>query len=446
MTESSPASSTAERTPRAPAARWRELPIVLVCALPGLAVAALSGDSGWGVAVGAIGYLGWHLWNLARMLRWLTRRKRGSLGVGRGVWGDAFAALERLERRNRKRKKRLHKVAARFEEATEASPDATLILRDDGVVLWVNSAARRLLGVDRGVPDSLGDARLDAYLAAGRFEDPLEIPAPANRDLWLLVRVVPYGANRRLVQARDITRLQRLEAIRRDFVANVSHELRSPLTVIVGYLESMDEDPELAAGWRHPLELMNQQARRMTRLVEDLLRLARLEGDPGGAPHDPVDLAELALGIGGDARDISHGSHQVEVDAERDVVVFGEADELYSAFANLAFNAIQHTPAGGCVRLRCRRDGDRALFEVADDGPGISPEHLPRLTERFYRVDKARSRAVGGTGLGLAIVKHVLMRHEATLAVDSAAGSGSRFSCQFPASRVAPVASIAASG
>jgi len=240
-----------------------------------------------------------------------------------------------------------------------------------------------------------------------------------------------------MLMVRDITRLHALEQMRKDFVANVSHELRSPLTVVVGYLEGMGEDPDLPQRLRRPVEQMSAQAARMTRIVEDLLRLSRIEGDPGGAARDPVSVRDMVDAILRDAARIAATEHAIEVRVDPAIALLGDYNELYSAFSNLVFNAVQYTPGGGRIEVRWTRAADgQARFEVEDGGVGIEPHHISRLTERFYRVDKARSRELGGTGLGLAITKHVLMRHGAKLDVRSEPGEGSCFACVFPAERV----------
>jgi two-component system phosphate regulon sensor histidine kinase PhoR len=253
----------------------------------------------------------------------------------------------------------------------------------------------------------------------------------------LLVRIVPYGADRRLLLARDVTRLHRLEQMRKDFVANVSHELRSPLTVIVGYLENLTDDDSTPDELRRPLQQMARQADRMCLIVEDLLRLSRIEDQPGGAPRDEIAVAEMLERIHADAAKLDQGKHEIHSNVDKLVRVLGEYNELYSAFSNLVFNALQYTPQGGEVFIHWVKTADGARLEVRDTGIGIEAHHIPRLTERFYRIDKARSREVGGTGLGLAIVKHVLLRHDASLKVDSKPGEGSTFQCIFPPSRIA---------
>ena len=391
--------------------------------------------------LGTLAYLAWHLRQIHVTRQWLAHRKHRPLPRALGVWAPIAVSLERLDRRSRKRKRRLRNFIGRFEQAAGAFPDAAVILRTDGGIVWMNGAAAPLLGLrpqdlNQPIANLVRNPAFVACLEEGRFAAPLEMVSPVDDELHVQVRVVPYGRDRRLLLARDMTRLKRLEQIRQDFVANVSHELRSPLTVIVGWLETLSHDEAAPERWRRPISQMSQQSERMCRIVEDLLKLSRIEGTPGEAGRLPVPVAEVLESVRGDALGISGNSHRIRLEAERGAHLLGDGNELYSAFSNLVFNAIQYTPEGGEIRLRWRREEEGARLEVEDTGIGIDEHHLPRLTERFYRVDKARSREVGGTGLGLAIVKHVLMRHDATLEIRSRVDAGSTFTCRFPASRV----------
>ena len=354
-----------------------------------------------------------------------------------------FESLARIRRQNRKRKKRLRKVVMRFQKVAEAMPDGAIVLDADGTILWLNEASNRLLGLDRhrdvGQPVAhiIRHPMLTDALTPGSFDEPLQLTSPNRNELQLLIRMVPYGSSRRLMLVRDVTRIYNLEQMRKDFVANVSHELRSPLTVIMGYLEEIEDDELLPINFRRPVEQMAQQASRMSGIVEDLLQLSRLEATPGAAPGEPVAVAEMLELIAKDARALSEGAHRIVKQVDPDLSVLGDWSELYSAFSNVAFNAVQHSPAGGTIRLQWVSDeSGGAVLSVTDTGAGIDAIHLPRLTERFYRVDKARSHEKGGTGLGLAIVKHVLVRHDARLEIESRSGEGSRFACRFPDHRV----------
>ena len=409
------------------------------------AVGYLVGSPAIALLVGAVAYLGWHLRQLHALQQWLAHRKQRPMPQARGVWAPVLDSLERLNRQSRKRKRRLRNFISRFEQAAGAFPDAAVILRIGGEIVWINEAASELLGLrspqdlNHPVANLIRNPLFVDYLRRESFEEPLEMPSPVDDGAHILVRIVPYGSDRRLMLARDITRLNRLEQIRKDFVANVSHELRSPLTVIVGYLETLNDDERAPEHWRRPLAQMSQQAHRMALIVEDLLKLSRIEHSPGEAPKNAVSIAEMLEGVRNDALGLSENTHRIHLEAESGVRLLGDYNELYSAFANLVFNAIQYTPEDGDIRLRWKYLDGGAVLEVEDTGIGVEEHHLPRLTERFYRVDKARSREVGGTGLGLAIVKHVLMRHDATLDVHSQLDVGSTFSCRFPASRLEPV-------
>jgi two-component system phosphate regulon sensor histidine kinase PhoR len=282
----------------------------------------------------------------------------------------------------------------------------------------------------------------DAYMRSGEFGRPVEVASPTQLGHTLSVRIVAYGKGQFLMLVRDITRMQRLQNMRRDFVANASHELRSPLTVIGGYLEHLAEDEAVPEIWDGPLEEMQVQCTRMTTLVNDLLELSRLETDaPGDPDEQPVPVPDLVRRIVADAASQASGERTLEVDLDETLGLAGIENELYSAFSNLVFNAVRYTDRGGRIRVRWSREPDgTACFCVTDDGIGIDAKHLPFITQRFYRVDPSRSRSQGGTGLGLAIVKHVLQRHESRLTVESEPGEGSRFCCVFPARRTRSLA------
>ena len=418
---------------------WRRL----AAGAAALAIADfLLGLTPWLLLAGACACVSWHVYNVHRLARWLAGDDRELDPATRGIWGQVFESLSRIRRQNRKRKKRLRKVVARFQQAAEALPDGAIVLDADGIILWMNKASSGLLGLesprDVGQPmaDFVRNPEFAEVLNAEAFDEPLHLTSPLRRELQLLIRIVPYGGSRRLMVVRNVTRLHNLEQMRKDFVANVSHELRSPLTVVVGYLESLEDDGSLPAEFRRPVAQMSQQAARMSLIVEDLLQLSRLEATPGAASVEPVAVPEMLESIARDARALREGVHRIFLHVDPELSLRGDWNELYSAFSNIAFNAVQHTRAGGTVRLRWAPDGEGgARLDVTDTGEGIEEIHIPRLTERFYRVDKGRSHEMGGTGLGLAIVKHVLVRHDARLEVESRLGEGSRFSCRFPAHR-----------
>ena len=398
------------------------------------------------LVVGVLGILTWHLYQLRQFEKWLRGGADTHPRDLSGVWGSVYRHVYHQRQRHRKRKRKLARYLKQFQESTAALPDAMVVLDDDGEIEWFNDAAGRVLGLE--TPQDIGQrlVKLWRHPALVMFlndsdrsrEDAIEVPAPAQRDIKLSVRVIDYGKNRTLLMARDITRLSRLEQVRREFVANVSHELRTPLTVILGYLEAMlDEAYGRSSRWHRSLQTMHHQAERMGRLISDLLFLSRLENsdhEPGR--QEPVAVPALIAAVHEDAEQISAGRHTFDVDADPMVWLKGDREQLRSVCANLVDNAVKYTPDGGTIRIRWYADQQGAHLEVRDTGVGIPVQRIPRLTERFYRVDVGRSRESGGTGLGLAIVKHVLNRHGASLEIQSELGKGSSFSCRFPKERV----------
>lgn len=389
-------------------------------------------------------YMAWHLHNLYRLYRWLQDGHRFNPPEARGIWGDVYHLLYRLQVRNRRRKRRLTDLIKRFQEATAAMPDATVILDADGTIEWFNDAAQQLLGLQPGkdvgqrIFNLIRYPEFTRFLVKGAPTEPLRMTAPADDTLTLSIRVVPYGKDQRLLIGRDVSQQQRLEQMRRDFVANVSHELRTPLTVVSGFVETLiDERGDYPEHVHRSLELMQQQTSRMQHIVEDLLLLSRLETDRHRPPHEAVAVpAVLAMILEGVETLVKQKGQTLRLDCDNSLLIYGAEKELYSAFSNLVTNAVRYTSDGGEVNLRWYRDEAGAHFEVTDTGMGIAPQHIPRLTERFYRVDVGRSRDVGGTGLGLAIVKHVISRHSGTLRISSTLNKGSTFSCDFPSSLI----------
>jgi two-component system, OmpR family, phosphate regulon sensor histidine kinase PhoR len=398
------------------------------------------GGTGWWLA-GALGlYVAHTLRNVSLLDRVLDGHKRVPLFVTRGLWAEIFARVDKVRAKARNRKKKYHRLLREVRESTGALSDGGIILNSEHEILWFNPAATRLLGLDHAT--DIGN-RLDnllrhpdfvAYIAAPTPEG-IMIPSPKEESGWLTVQIIPYGQDQRLAIVRDITREIQLERTRRDFVANASHELRSPLTVISGYLDTLGDDEEMPEGWRAPVSEMQRQAERMTRILRDLIELTRLESAAREAPHEFVDIVGMLELITKEFQAAGDGP-TVELALETDVAMLGSESELHSIFYNLVANAVRFTPATGTVRILWKADDGGAVFEVVDTGIGIAEEQIPRITERFYRVDPGRSRATGGTGLGLAIVKHALQRHEGTLSIRSREGEGSTFSCRFPASRL----------
>ena len=359
----------------------------------------------------------------------------------RGLWAELLARVDKIRVKARNRKKKYHRLLREVWESTGALRDGGIILNADHEILWCNPAATRLLGLD---PSRDIGNRIDnfvrhpdfvRYLASPKGEE-VTIPSPVRQDAWLSITLIPYGQNQRLAIVRDVTRQVKLETMRRDFVANASHELRSPLTVIRGYLDSLGEDDELPEELAVPVKEMRRQADRMTQILEDLIELTRLESAEPSARQEFVDVAGLLERIVGELARSAEGC-TLELHLETDRALLGNEVELHSVFYNLIHNAVRFTPPPGRIDVTWRASGDGAELSVEDTGIGIPADQIPRVTERFYRVDPGRSRATGGTGLGLAIVKHALQRHDGTLEIESEEGVGSTFTCRFPPARIA---------
>ena len=390
----------------------------------------------------ALGVVAWHYWKLRKLLLRLTARQRLTPSTGPGVWNELDRLLYRGQNEMRARKRRLIDMLRAYRAATAVLPDAIVVVeRNSQRIQWFNEAATRLLGLH--YPSDLGAALSDRlqplpiahWLTGGRHAEPLlDAASPVQPDLRLSLRLIPYSDELWLLIARDVSKLMHLEQMRRDFVANVSHELRTPLTVVHGYLDMLDpaEQPE----WAPMLNEMQRQSQRMTQLVEDLLTLSRLEAQEA-LPEETVSMAPMLTMLKREADALSQRRHTITTEDLAGVDLWGSTKELHSAFSNLVGNAIRYTPAGGSIHIRfvSERDGGVSL-SVEDTGYGIPAAHLPRITERFYRVSTSRSRESGGTGLGLSIVKHVLNLHQARLEIESEVGRGSRFTCRFGRERI----------
>ncbi|GAA0789674.1 phosphate regulon sensor histidine kinase PhoR [Marinobacterium sediminicola] len=418
---------------------------LMALASTGLLVGLLFGYPMAGLSLGLL------LWSLKqvrqfnRLSDWLQREDGSEPPEADGAWGDLFDELSRLQKRSRSREQYLRGIISRFQQSSAALNDAIVIIDNQNNLEWWNRSADRLLGLkatsDRGKPlmNLLRDPRFVRYFRKGHYQEPLELPSPINGDIQLQYQITKFGEGDRLLVARDITRLMRLEQTRQDFVANASHELRTPLTVIRGYLETF-LDQALPRPLERGLEQMQQQAGRMEGLVTDLLLLSRLEASHHISDEHPILIHDLIQRMHEDAEALAAGrGHSFSLDVDKEYDLLGQANELQSAFSNLVFNAVRYTPDNGHITLRWWVDHKGGHFSVSDDGIGIEAMHIPRLTERFYRIDESRSSASGGTGLGLAIVKHVLVRHDAHLSIDSIPGKGSTFTCHFPPDMVVPV-------
>ncbi len=384
----------------------------------------------------------YHLVNLARLNSWLKTPNLDTAPRGFLLWREAFDRIYEIVRLQQKRKKQLTLTLERFMRAGDAMPDGMVILDEHDRIEWCNPAAARHLGlslqsdVNQVISNLVRSPSFREYLRHQDFSQPLVLRLPRPQEQVLTIQLVPFDSNRKLLLSRDITQLDRVQTVHRDFVANVSHELRTPLTVIGGFIETMLDMPDVDAATRmQHLKLMYEQTGRMQRLVDDLLALSRLENGQQ-MREDEVNVAQMVEILQTEAEGLSQGRHQIRIEAIEPIGLIGNHDELHSAFGNLVSNAIRYTPQGGSICLRWEERKGQPVFSVRDTGIGIAPEHIPRLTERFYRIDRGRSRSTGGTGLGLAIVKHVLQRHQARLEVRSSLGEGSEFSVYFPAERV----------
>jgi len=399
--------------------------------------------SEWGWTAAAIllfAFVLYHSRNVRAIERWLEHGEAPDPPRTFGVWDRLHAKLHRSRRDAAQREAALAESLARWRAAARALPEGVVILDGDRID-WANDNARLHLEIDPArdvgtpithlvrIPEFL------EYLTKGDYAKPIQVQAPHAGERVLSLQVVAYGEGQRLVLSRDITQFRQVERMRREFVANVSHELRTPLTVIAGFLETLrdERDPQTA---RRSIDLMEEQSRRMQRLVEDLLTLSSLDSSPPPPLEESIDMEQLVQRMAADARALSAGRHRIEVESESGVRLLGSEKEIASALGNLVSNAIRYTPDGGRVSLRWHATPDGAAFDVEDSGIGIAPEHLPRLSERFYRVDRGRSRETGGTGLGLAIAKHALARHGAMLDIASTPGEGSRFTARFEGARV----------
>lgn len=382
--------------------------------------------------------------NLARLRKYVLQDTVENMPLPSGFWEEVFFRLQRLVRNLKQEIRTVEKQHDRFIEAFQASPNGILMLDDQDQIEWCNGIAERFFGLNlkRDVLQRINflirRPEFIQYLNKRQFEDPLLLERMGlDANLSLMIQAFPFGQKRHLLLVQDVTDLQKADAMRRDFVANVSHEMRTPITVLMGFLEtiqSLDIDKQQRDQY---FEMMMSQAQRMKSLVEDLLTLANLEANTLPASLQIIKIDTLMSSVKSDAEALSQGHHVLSFEIASLCNLMGEEREVLSAFGNLVSNAIRYTPDVGNVTAKWSVNAQgQGEFSVTDTGPGIASEHLTRLTERFYRVDRSRSRDTGGTGLGLAIVKHIANRHQAQLLIESTPGKGSTFTLRFPKDRV----------
>ncbi|GAB0110092.1 phosphate regulon sensor histidine kinase PhoR [Pseudoalteromonas sp. NCIMB_1079] len=412
--------------------------------LPLLLIGVLVGAPFLLLFLGSFSLLIWHYHQLYRLSDWLLNQRSFNPPEGEGAWEQVFEGIYHLQHRNRKKRNELADLIRRFRDGAEAVPDAVVVLQNDLSIVWCNQLALKVLGLqwptDHGqrLDNLIREPKFAKYMHKGEFDDALELDNGHSIEQVLEFRVMPYASTQLMVVVRDVTRLKQLEQMRKDFVANVSHELRTPLTVVTGYLEMMDGDMmPPPAMWNKAQNTMLEQCKRMDSLVSQLLSLSRIEGARRQDNDKAINVPQLLGYIHTEANSINQDKgHELIFDIDKTLDIKGSEDELRSAFSNLVFNAIHYTKPGGKVEVCWQRKNNKACFSVTDNGDGIAPEHINRLTERFYRVDKARSRTTGGSGLGLAITKHVLTRHDSKLNISSEVNKGSCFSFEFSIDKI----------
>lgn len=424
----------------------RILIFYLVAAVCAMFVGAILGTSyGLGLALlVACCALLFHQLNLVQLDAWLQRPDLDSTPRTFLLWSDVFERIYDIVRSQKKRKAQLSSALERFQRAGEAMPDGMVILDEHDRIEWCNPSAAQHLALDRQIDmhqqitNLVRMPALREYLRQQDFRQPMTLRLPRAHEQVLTIQLVPFDSNRKLLLSRDITQIDRVQTVHRDFVANVSHELRTPLTVVGGFLETMLDMPNIEPATREQhLKMMYEQTGRMERLVDDLLALSRLENGQQ-LREEEVDIPQMMQILLTEAEGLSRGRHKIALEVVAPIKLVGSHDELHSALGNLVSNAIRYTPQDGSIHLLWEERNGLPVFAVRDTGIGIAAEHIPRLTERFYRIDRGRSRATGGTGLGLAIVKHVIQRHQARMVVESKLGEGSEFAVVFPRDRALP--------
>jgi len=387
-------------------------------------------------------YLAVMLWRLHRLEQWLRHRRTEDPPDFQGIWGDIVALVMRIYRRKQYHKRRILELFREFRRVTTAMPDGVVLLSPERGIQWFNVNAARLLQLRRKldygqrIENLVRDPDFSRYLSVADYSQPVIIPSFLDPSIYLSLQIVLYGTEQQFLLVRDVTRAVRLEAMRKDFVANASHELRSPLTVVTGYVDALADDTQIDPAWHGPLEEMRRQVQRMRAVVDSLIELSRLESSTGEAPLVEIEVAGMLSLLQREIFSLETRPNQIQLLLDTSAKLLGSEQEVHSIFSNLIRNAVKYTPVTGSVVIRWWEDEAGAHFSVKDTGVGIAQHHLPRLTERFYRVDPGRARSTGGSGLGLAIVKHAIQRHGGSLDIQSEEGVGSEFICHFPRRRV----------
>ncbi|MEH6357940.1 MAG: phosphate regulon sensor histidine kinase PhoR [Pseudomonadales bacterium] len=424
-----------------PASEIRQIAIILVLSLIfGLAIGQLS----WTLVASLSGYIIWNLRQLFRLYHWLKKDELTDPPASHGLWGSTFDHIYKLQKGQLKYRARLKRVIKRFRDSTFALKDGFVMLDDNGNIDWWNPAAEKTLGLrapfdsNQLITNLIRHPKFIRYFESENHDHALEIPSPLNNDIMLEFQITRFGKQDHLIVVRDITELKQLDNMRTDFVANVSHELRTPLTVIDGYLETMTDNIEtLNPPWHKPIHQMSEQTRRMSTLINDLLLLSRIESRNNTVRQTPVDIGSVISSIRSDLSALLAEKQQnLSIDLPSNKQLLGPKEQAYSLISNLITNASKYSGDGANIKVIWQDSADGAQLSVEDNGIGIAPMDIPRLTERFFRVDRGRAQAIKGTGLGLAIVKHALINLDGTLDIQSKVGAGSTFSCHFPEHRL----------
>ncbi len=388
--------------------------------------------------LGSLVLIGWQTYNQKKLSDWLFSDRRLSPPKSSGSWEPLLNGLYRWQSRHRRKRRELSNFIRRFKNGAESLPDAVVVFKDEGQIVWCNRLAQRLLGfrwpedIDQPVSNLIRSPDFIKYLKLSEFDEPLQMRSPRNVEHILEFRIVPYTEGEHMMVVRDITQLRQLEGMRRNFFANVSHELRTPMTVLKGYLEMM-EDPNMVLGlWGKAHGVMTEQLNRMNALVDQLLTLSKIEASPVLPLENEVDVPAMLTNLHDEALALSNERHHIQFNVDDNLKVFGDEDQLRSAISNLVYNSVKYAGEGADINVSWKKVSNGIQFSVQDNGIGIEPQHLARLTERFYRVDKARSRENGGSGLGLAIVKHALNHHDSQLKIESEPNKGSCFYFVLP--------------